>query len=227
MSKLGPEAQALIAAGRGALRPTEADRQRVLEALRARIAAGELPGPAPSPAAGSSAATWPLLSGVLAGAALLGGLAFYFASSAPQPAAPAPSVAASSAAVPIATAIEPAPLPPPAPELPSASNVAPLRPSAENRSAPSRPATSSLAEEVALLSRAETELHAHRFGSALRLLNEYERRFPRGVLVQEDVAAKVQALCGLGRVAEAQVELARLAPGSPHASRARAACRLK
>jgi hypothetical protein len=110
---------------------------------------------------------------------------------------------------------------------PSVTTAAPPRASTEARAPHSRAASGGLAEEVALLSRAQTELHASRFGSALRLLDEYERKFPRGVLVQEDVAARVHALCGLGRVEQAKIELTRLSPTSPHASRARAACRLK
>lgn len=78
---------------------------------------------------------------------------------------------------------------------------------------------------MAILSRAQTELHAERFTAALRLLGEHERKFPRGTLAPERSAAKVRALCSLGRVAEADAELARLPPSSLHAERARAACR--
>jgi hypothetical protein len=224
VSKLGPEAQALVEAGRGAQRPSDADRQRVLEALRARIAQGAaLPPAAPTPNPATSGVSWQVISGIVVGAALLGAIAFQFrASEGDQPTPPAPVapplVSAMVSAGPIATASE---APPPA-AIPT-----PPAPAAEARAPLARSASSGLAEEVALLSRAETELHANRFGSALRLLNEYERKFPRGVMVQEDVAAKVQALCGLGRIAQAKVELTRLSASSPHAARARAACRLK
>jgi hypothetical protein len=80
---------------------------------------------------------------------------------------------------------------------------------------------------VAILSRAETDLHAGRFASAIRALDEHQRVFPIGALTQERVAARARALCGLGRTAEAATELARLArlsPNSPHESRARKAC---
>jgi len=118
-------------------------------------------------------------------------------------------------------------------QLPSAVGSAPLplasAPAAAARLVPSAQPSpprggGGLAEEVALLSRAETALHGGRFGSALRVLDDYERRFPRGALAQEDVSARVQALCGLGRVADAKSQLRRLAANSPHASRARAAC---
>lgn len=78
-----------------------------------------------------------------------------------------------------------------------------------------------------LLSRASAELHAARPAAALEALDEHERKFPKGVLRQERAAARVKALCALGRLEEARAELARLtraAPGSPHAARAAEAC---
>jgi hypothetical protein len=102
---------------------------------------------------------------------------------------------------------------------------------AEKRAAVSpRPADSrsdSLAQEVAILSRAGAELHGGRAQAALTVLEEHQRKFPGGVLTQERTAARVQALCALGRTKEAQAELARLArvsPNSPHEARARKAC---
>jgi hypothetical protein len=77
---------------------------------------------------------------------------------------------------------------------------------------------------VEILSRAQTELHAGRYSSALRVLEEHARKFPRGTLAQERRAARIRALCGAGRVAEADAELARLSPGSVHESSAREAC---
>ena len=88
-------------------------------------------------------------------------------------------------------------------------------------------AQSSLSEEIALLSRAETDLHAGRPENALRSLDEHERRFPHGTLEPERIAARAQALCALGRFAEAQApleQLARTAPHSPNEERARQAC---
>jgi hypothetical protein len=81
-----------------------------------------------------------------------------------------------------------------------------------------------LAEEVAILSRAETELHAGRYAGALRVLEEHQRKFPRGTLSQERTAARIRALCGLGRTSEANAALARLSPGSLHEGPAREAC---
>jgi hypothetical protein len=218
VSKLTPDAKALVEAGRGAHRPTLADRQRVREALQARLAASggppvdEAPPAPPAP----SGLAWAPLAGLVAAVALIGGAAWLrWDDSAPTPALLRPALSGLHAQLP--STVESAPLPPVS------------APAAAARTVPSAQASpprggGGLAEEVALLSRAETALHAGRFGSALRVLDDYERRFPRGALAQEDVSARVQALCGLGRVADAKSQLRRLAANSPHASRARAAC---
>ena len=65
-----------------------------------------------------------------------------------------------------------------------------------------------LAEEVALLSRAETELRAGRPAKALLVLAEHQRKFPRGALAEERTAARIQALCALGLRDEANAQLA-------------------
>jgi hypothetical protein len=86
----------------------------------------------------------------------------------------------------------------------------------------------SLAEEVRLLSRAERQLNDGRSADALATLGEHERRFARGALAEERIAARVEALCTLGRIAEARTELTRLArafPQSAHIDRARRLCR--
>jgi hypothetical protein len=211
VTKLGPDARALIEASRGSLRPTAADRERILDALRTRIALGPVPPPQPSalPAAASRGLVG---SATGLGVALVGGLVWLLA----RPPEPLPLVLAPALSIHQAVRAREVPVaPPPITVVPSALPLEPLSP---------KRAGSSLAEEVALLSRAETELHAGRFGSALKQLDDYERRFPKGALRQEDVAARVQALCGLGRVAEARRQLERLSPASPHAIRARAAC---
>ena len=85
----------------------------------------------------------------------------------------------------------------------------------------------SLPEEVRLLSRAEQQLSAGHADEALRTLGEHERRYPSGALAEERLAARVQSLCALGRVAEAKAALTKLArayPQSPHLDRARKFC---
>jgi hypothetical protein len=118
----------------------------------------------------------------------------------------------------------------PAPQASVQTNVAePSSPSiAELPSAtPRRPARDRLAEEVAILSRAAHYLEAGRPSEALRAVDEHRRKFPSGVLTEERYAARVQALCALGRRDEAATELARLSqltPQSPHLARAGQSC---
>jgi predicted Zn-dependent protease len=84
-----------------------------------------------------------------------------------------------------------------------------------------------LAKEIAMLSQASADLHAGRPAAALTVLDEHQRKFPHGELGQERTSGRIQALCALGRMTEAQAELARLArtsPNSPHLARARKAC---
>jgi hypothetical protein len=215
MAELSNEAAALVEAGRAALRPAAGDRARILAALHDKLPLAAQLAPAPASSVG-----WPVIASVVAGVALVGGVAFVsLSSSDPMPSAPIPAVAPPAPIATEASATEVAP----APEAPA---VAPEAPAEDASKSQRRPADR-LAEEVSILSRAETELHAGRYSSALRVLEEHQRKFPRGTLTQERIAARVRALCALGRVSEAQGDLARLAPGSLHASRAREACAAK
>jgi hypothetical protein len=81
-----------------------------------------------------------------------------------------------------------------------------------------------LAAEVALLSRATRELRAGRPAEALKALDEYRRKFPKGLLSEEQRAARAQTLCALGRFEEANEKLAGLAPQSPLAVQAKQFC---
>lgn len=219
MSNLSPEAKALFHAGRAALRPTTADRERVTIALRARIADVQVAsdphtsGALPQTSAATSAIGWPAISAIVAGFLVAGGGLWYALSS--------------DTAAPVVTTASPPPVAPiaPAPAKADAPEVSPLPPAEtpSPSSAARRPADR-LAEEVAILSRAETELHAGRYSSALRVLDEHERKFPRGTLAQERLAARIRALCGLGRTADADAALARLSRSSVHEGPTRAAC---
>lgn len=219
MSNLSPEARALLHAGRAATRPTPADRERITAALRVRIGDAQLPsdtqasgGVAQAPA--TSAIGWPAISAMVAGLFVAGaGLWFALGSAHVAP-------------VPATVGASPPPVvPAPQPAKPEEPEISPL-PAAEApapSSAARRP-SDRLAEEVAILSRAETELHAGRYSSALRVLDEHERKFPRGTLAQERLAARIRALCALGRTADADAALARLSRSSVHEGRTRAAC---
>jgi hypothetical protein len=219
MADLTPEAQALVSAGRAALRPVEADRERVLQALLPKL--GGAGGATTMLARAPSAAKAMLMKSgaVLVGLGAAGAGLFY----ALRP--EAPSVSSPPAA-------QPAPLPPALPAPPSADTegstpVAPEAKAAEKRTSSAPRSPDSLAQEVAILSRAGAELHAGQPQAALAALSEHQRKFPNGVLSQERTAARVQALCALGRMKEARSELSRLtrvAPNSPLEARARKAC---
>jgi hypothetical protein len=220
MSEFRPEVRALIRAGRTALLPTVADRERVFAGLAVRL--GYTPESPPPALAATKTGAGRVLSLGAAGlvVAALVTCAVLWSSKRPSVAtAPVPVTPAvaprSAAAVPVAPiAIE---APAVAPRL--ADSAAPRAPAKSHEKH-----ADSLNQEVALLARAETELHAGAFAKALAPLDEHARSFPRGVLAPERIAARVHALCGLGRVAEANTELARIAPGSLQESSARDAC---
>ncbi len=69
---------------------------------------------------------------------------------------------------------------------------------------PAPSAAATLSEEAGLLQRAERALAGNQPNAALSALAEHERRFPAGVLHEERQAARVLALCELGRTAEAR-----------------------
>jgi hypothetical protein len=81
-----------------------------------------------------------------------------------------------------------------------------------------------LTEEAGILSRAQSALHSGHAESALQVLAEHERRFKYGILAQERTAVRIQALCALGRVNEANTLLRGLSPKSLTGESARQAC---
>jgi hypothetical protein len=218
MSELDPESRELFQAARHALRPSATDRLRIRDALRFRITGiSHVPAPVSAATAGSGLG-W-LSFSALAAAVVVGGVLLAPRSPQVPSVASAPSLVRSveAPAARPATAVEP--------ELPAGAAPPPTpAPTPELRAAAKSRPSDSLAQEVALLSRAETELHAGRFSAALQLLNTHQKTFPRGLLRQERVAARIQALCGLGRVKEANADLARVTPGSLHDGPTREAC---
>ena len=234
MKRMTPRGEELLRAGREALRPNDADRDRVFQALLPRIGigsgAGSVSAPSSAPAAatpgGAVATTSTLVKAVtiVVGLGVAGGGLFLASRATPgTPAAAAPAT------------------PPPAPPVPTnvPTNDIPANDSATSTvssAPPSEPVkkhvvtsrgAESLAQEVAILSRASADLHAGRPEAALAALAEHQRKFPGGVLAEERTAAQAQAFCALGRAREARTALARLAriaPHSPHEARARKAC---
>ena len=216
MSELSPRARELTRSGRALLRPTDADRTRIRAALRARLGEAALPMEV-NRAAPAARPRWLRVSSVVVGVGMVGGALLFGLHHQPRAASHPPQVVtamlATSAAAPLATAAE---LLPAAPAALPASSDAPA-PAA-------RPARDRLAQEVALMTRATSDLHAGHAAEALRVLDEYQRLFPKGLLTEERRAARAQALCSLGRQSEARAELARLAPQSPSAARAKQFC---
>jgi hypothetical protein len=215
VAELKSEAQKLVQASREAFRPTDADRERVFQALLPRLGGAEAAG---ATADGTLKAMLLKVSAAIVGLGIAGGGLYLALRPEPAP-VEAPVVATAKPMVAPAA---------PAPERAESALPAPAQaePAAKRTPAPSRSADS-LAQEVAILSRASSELRAGRPAAALKALDEHQRLFPSGVLTQERTAARIQALCALGRTKEARSaleRLARTAPNSPHEARARKAC---
>lgn len=225
MSELSPEARGLVDDGHSVLRPSSGDRARVKSALAARLGgtAFLLPHQA-SAAAPKSLIAWSkmhLVAGVGAGLVAIG--AAYFAVQ--SPAEPSAAPVKPPATAPLPARVSPAPINDATPDNSTEAG----RPEPETTGSPSHKqvAADPLAEEVAILSKATSALRAGRPAEGLRLLNEHQRKFPKGRLAEERRSARIQALCALGKRTEAEAELARLAkssPRSPHLARAQRAC---
>lgn len=225
MTALSPKARALVQAGRDAFRPTTADRERVETVLRARLGSGALP-PDPGVTQLARTAGFQAAARVAIGACVVGGVAFLAlrpSASTPAPQADSSMQAPRAPAAPSHVASTPSTdTPAPAPEP---ATVAPAHaPSSKARAPRAAHEQDRLAQEVALLSRATSELRADHAREALKLLDEHQRRFPSGALREERQAAKAQALCLLHRVSEGRAELAHLAQQSPAAARAEQVC---
>lgn len=221
MNNLSPAAEALVRAGARAALPSAADRARLSEALQAQLGEAAMLGGAGAAATKSAVgAAWVKVCAATLGVGLLAGGAALMSPPKTEP-----------------TVVPPARLAP-APR-PVAAPLAESKPVAATEKvdrAPKDPATVApalrrpadrLAQEVALLSRATSALRSGRADEALKALAEHQRQFPKGMLSEERRAARAQALCTLGRHGEARADLATLAktaPQSPQAARARQAC---
>lgn len=227
MSDLSPELREFVAACKNVSQPTEADLERVRAALQLRLGDAGIT----SQTAATSNTAQVLFGKVsaiaLAGLIVLGSL-WFLTARAHRP-APSESNAAPSAAAAIkdGTASAPGATSPSATGStpPEAGEVAAgPKPTLFNLDARPRHVRDRLEEEIALLSSAETALHSGNAAVALEVLNEHERKFRHGQLVQERIAARVRALCALGRTAEADAQLAQLSPKSPYGKQSRKAC---
>jgi hypothetical protein len=231
MDDLTPDA--LVRAGRSAFRPEASDRERVLQSLTRTLGESALlDGPqhgglakrAFGPRFSLQAKLLGGLGALAIGAALVVAPRLWTKTTPASGPAPVPSS--------IILAAQPEPLPISPTEQdetsvqPAAASV-PDAPRPSPRSSKARSPSDSLAEEVGLVSKAEQQLYAGHADDALKILGEHERRFPNGALAEQRMAARVQSLCTLGRIAEARANLTRLArayPRSPHLDRARRFC---
>jgi hypothetical protein len=227
-----PDADALFRAGREAFEPQASQRERVLRSLMQSL--GPLAAEQPVQGQTAAAARVPMHAWVLSGVgALLVGAGLLVAphvwtktpsgvGAAPIP-YPTPVVAV------VAPESLPSPSPPATNEERSLEAPRVERPSSPPRSGRSavRSPSDPLLEEVRLLSQAEQQLKDGHADEALITLAEHERKFPNGALAEVRMAARVQSLCALGRIADAKTELTKLAqayPRSPHLDRARRFC---
>lgn len=252
MKQLSNEARALVELARVSDGPGDRDRQLVRAALAASGAALALSataqaaahagvtslGSGAATALGSAAATHTALAATPAVATGLGaltahviapalvGMALGTAVAGPvllrdrspeRPSASARVVTSASVSPPVPRSVPEPPVP-----APTSSSADPL-PSV----LPSPDPPDNLQSETDLLVRAQRELSSGRADSALELLDEHERRFPRGSLAQERAAARVFSLCRAGRPLEARAHAERFlrtAPASPVAPRIRRSC---
>jgi len=189
-------------------------------------------------AALSGRASWALLTGALAAGAIA------YGTLPPHEASPgAASPAASVSPQPVVTSAPPSVAPaPPAPRVelraPSAvsTEVAPPAPARAvrrmtHRSSAADPTgagrSAGLAEEIALIAAARSELEAGNARAALSDLSLHAKRFARGALRDERLGLRVLALCKLGRTVEAgsaRERFLRSASDSVLTGQVRAAC---
>ncbi|AKV04601.1 hypothetical protein AKJ09_11264 [Labilithrix luteola] len=242
MSELSPEERAFLQSATSAWEPS-AERAR---AMRAGIAdrLGEAPdlgadAPAPPGRAGGmgtkAAARGPWTLGV--GLALVGLCAagvVWIRASASRPAAvvthEAP-IASSVVEPPSPAAHESAAPSPPAISIDALPNVAAKAPPSSAHRPPSTSiaaeSSAGLAEELALLRRAQASLRDGSPDDTLATLANHATHFPQGVLRDERMTLQVLALCQRGDVDAARAvraELERRSPGSNHLQRLAHSC---
>jgi hypothetical protein len=115
---------------------------------------------------------------------------------------------------------------PAASEAPRALPAPPVAAPPPEVSRPTEPSSTLLAE-TELLTQAQRELRRGRPERTLTLIEQHATRFPQGALAQEREAARVIALCTLGRLSEsrrAQQAFLQTWPGSPLTERVQSAC---
>lgn len=257
MSELTQRSRELIAAARAEERVREGQREEVRAALAALLPAAPPPpappsapapagaaGAAAAPAAGTATLARVLIGVAVASAAGVGGWRIAAGASARRPAA-APVAAVAPAAprleppIPAADVREEIELPaqplPAAAAPPARAATRPARPpkSAPPAAVPSGaapadgPAECAFADELGVLRDGQRALGEGRAEEALSALDDFRARCSSGALREEREAARILALCALGRLGEARREAERFraeAPRSPLLGRIDSAC---
>lgn len=255
LQELSAAARTLLDETRSLHDPSPGDRDRVKRAMLGAIAGGAglaatTAATGTAAAAGTTIATAGGISlGLKIAAAVLlagavGGTTLLVANPSDEPATRAATHVAAARATPTgstgAMVVEVAPEPEPRRESEPAPVVAPQVETAATtsrrpRAAPREPTPSveptappsSLAEELALLRRAQRAIAAGDPSMAVRHLDELAERFPDGVMVEEREAARVVALCESGRREDARATAQRFLrerPASPLRARVSGAC---
>lgn len=209
MSKLSPEAQAIVNAGREALSPSPASKEQVLSAVQASIANPSAGGSALAQSGGSAGSTKLLLALALV-AGIGGGLWLYGGNPGGKqeqaisneealvervtpklPAAPATMVEAEKADEPPGVEetiadVEPAAEPDPHPEK---------KRKAKRKTQAASSAASTLLAERKLIGAAQIAIRNQDYSRARSLLRQHKNQFPQGILAPERDAARAIALC--------------------------------
>jgi len=238
---LTDQARAIIDGARGLDNPSGAARERARKAVLARIAAGGTVAAIPAGVAAASAPVLKLVVPALLVVAVGGaGGGLWWRAARRAEATHAALLAPRPAAGPVA----PAPPPPPPPSVertvmaPAATVAAPVpRPQrprngkAQQSGAASAipaaaPPAGDLREETVLLARVNDALRAGAAARGLALLDEYDRRFPDGVLREETTATRIIARCQAGQADAAGMArtFVQAHPRSPLGSRVRSSC---
>ena len=223
MAALSPKARAVIEEARAEMLPPAGERERFEALLDAQLGATPSGPSAHAPALPRPAGGWRLVTSLAVGTALVGGVALLtLPPKGGQHSTPVSAPMATIAPAPVIASQMTAPASE-VPAVPSPEPALPAKPQVEPQAPAQRP-QDRLAQEVALLSRATSDLRAGRAGAALKSLDEHQRKFPNGMLAVERRAVRAQALCTLKRVSEGRAELSHLAPQSPAAGRAKQLC---
>jgi len=226
---MSPESRAFLERVRDAEEPDPDAERRVLAAVRAAVAAGAAATAADTARAPMTGAVAPSKLGVLGVWLLAGGLIVL-----PAPALPPSEPSATRTPARLLAAPEPAPRAEPVAaersSAPAADEAGPLAASPETPESLSKPrarvrAPASLREELELLAKVQAALRGGDAATALRQLDEHRTLDEQ--LQGERAAARVLALCSLGRTAEgrrSRAELLQREPTSPHRSALERAC---